>query len=149
MKYMIMMYNSQRDHDMMAGQRAGRRGWSPEEFATLHSFIESWNGDLVDSGEFVDAAGLSSPSHTRRVRSREGVPLVTDAPFADTDEVLCGYTIVECDSFDRATAVAARVADIPYPRDAALDHEWFVDVRPIVEGTGHGREGSGSRRRRT
>ena len=32
---------------------------------------------------------------------------MTDGPYAETQEVLAGYTIVECESFDRATEIAA------------------------------------------
>lgn len=34
--------------------------------------------------------------------------------------------------FDRATEIAARLANTPHPEDAPLDHEWYVDVRPIA-----------------
>ena len=33
---------------------------------------------------------------------------MTDGPYPETQEVLAGYTIVECASFDRATEIAAR-----------------------------------------
>ena len=41
--------------------------------------------------------------------SEDGVPVVTDGPYAETQEVLAGYSIVECESFDRATEIAARL----------------------------------------
>ena len=72
----------------------------------------------------------------RAVRTAEevaavtGVPVVTDGPYAETEEVLAGYWIVECDSFDRATEIAARLAGCPGPVDAASA---FADVRPIAE----------------
>lgn len=74
--------------------------------------------------------------HARRVQLKDGVPVVTDGPYPETQEVLAGYTIVECESFDRATEIAARLADTPHPDDASLAHEWFVDVRPIMEDRG-------------
>ena len=41
MKYMILVYGSQRDYDSMAGQAAeGKPAWSPEEFAALGAFME-------------------------------------------------------------------------------------------------------------
>ncbi|WP_271217816.1 YciI family protein [Streptosporangium carneum] len=131
---MILIYGSQRDHDMLAGQSSGASAWSPEDVATMHAFMEKWNNDLVESGEFVDAQGLSAPVHARRVELRDGVPVVTDGPYPETQEVLAGYTIVECESFDRATEIAARLADTPRPEGAVLDHDWYVDVRPIVDG---------------
>ena len=133
MKYMIMMFGSQRDYDMLSGKAEGRVTWSAEDVAALHGFMGKWNNDLVESGEFVDARGLSAPAHARRISLRDGVPVVTDGPYPETQEVLAGYTIVECDSFDRATELAAQLANTPHPAGAQLDHDWYVDVRPTDE----------------
>jgi hypothetical protein len=135
-KYMIMMSGSQQDYDMLTGKATDSPAWSPEDIAAMHTFMESWNNDLVESGEFVDAQGLTAPVHARRIELQNGVPVVTDGPYPETQEVLAGYTIVECDSFDRATEVAARLANTPHPEHTTLSHEWYVDVRPIAEGIG-------------
>jgi hypothetical protein len=132
---MIMMAGSQRDYDMLSGKPTDGPTWSPEELAAMHGFMANWNNELVESGEFVDARGLAAPVHTRRIQVRDGVPVVTDGPYPETQEVLAGYTIVECASFDRATEIAAKLAQTPYPAHAAaLSQQWYVDVRPIVEG---------------
>ena len=131
MKYMIMLMGSQRDYDMLTGNAPDRRQWTLEEAQALHKFMGDWNNALVESGEFVAAQGLSAPAHTRRVSVRDGVPVVTDGPYPETQEVLAGYTIVECESFDRATEIAARLADTPHPADVQLDRPWYVDIRPI------------------
>ncbi|MBP2325220.1 hypothetical protein JOF56_005605 [Kibdelosporangium banguiense] len=133
MKYMIMLMGSQRDYDMLTGKAGDRPAWSAEEVGALHEFMTKWNNDLVASGEFVDGRGLSAPVHARRVSSKDGVPVVTDGPYPETQEVLAGYTIVECESFDRATEIAAQLADTPHPEHAQLDHDWYVDIRPIDE----------------
>jgi hypothetical protein len=130
MKYMILMYGSQQDYDAMAGKSSDHPTLSPEDFAPMYAFLESWNNDLVESGEFVDARGLAAPVLTRRIRLQNGVPVVTDGPYAETQVVLAGYTVVDCASFDRATAIAARLADCPYPADGP--GEFVVDVRPIL-----------------
>ncbi|MEV7802983.1 YciI family protein [Microbispora sp. NPDC088329] len=129
---MIMLYGSQQDYDVLAGRPGGGPVWSADDVAAMHAFMAEWNDDLVKSGEFVDAQGLTAPVHARRIRLREGVPVVTDGPYAETEEVLAGYTIVECDGFDRATEIAARLARTPHPQGAAQAHEWYVDVRPIA-----------------
>jgi hypothetical protein len=131
MKYMILMYGSQRDYDLMSGRAADGPGVSPEDFAPMHAFMAAWNNELVASGEFVDAHGLTAPVHARRIRLQNGVPVLTDGPYAETEEVLAGYTLVECDSFDRATEIAARLANCPYPANAP--GEFVVDVRPILD----------------
>jgi hypothetical protein len=132
-KYMIMMCGSQQDYDMLAGKPTNGSVWSPEDIEALHTFMAAWNNELVESGEFVDARGLAAPVHARRVQLQNGVPVVTDGPYAETQEVLAGYTVVECESFDRATEIAARLAATPHPAHATLTHEWYVDVRPIDE----------------
>lgn len=133
MKYMIMLYASQREYDLMAGKSAGATGWASEDVAAMHEFMAKWNQELIDSGEFVDARGLAAPVHTRRIQGlKDGVPVVTDGPYPETQEVLAGYTIVECESFDRATEIAARITKAPRPGDST--REEYIDVRPIVEG---------------
>jgi hypothetical protein len=131
-KYMILIYGSQQDYDALAGKpAAGQPGWSPADFAALGSFMERFNGELAESGELVETRGLSAPAHARRIRFRGGAPVVTDGPYPESEEVLAGYWIVECDSFDRATQIAARLAETPGPahaRDRAV-----VDVRPLAE----------------
>jgi hypothetical protein len=129
-KYIILLYGSQQHYDLLAGRSADHPNLSPEDFAPMHAFLGSWNKELVESGELVDAQGLAAPVHTRRVQLENGAPVVTDGPYAESQEVLAGYTLVECDSFDRATAIAARLADCPYPAEAPGD--FVVDVRPIL-----------------
>jgi hypothetical protein len=131
-KYMIMMFGNQQDFDVLSGQSTDRPAWAPEEMAALHGFMAKWNDDLVKSGEFVDAQGLSAPVHARRITAKDGAPVVTDGPYPETQEVLAGYTIVECASFDRATEIAAQLVNTPHPEVNDLGREWYVDVRPIV-----------------
>lgn len=134
MKYMIMMYGSQRDYDVLMGRPGGDRpAWSAEDVAALHAFMGEFGEALVESGELVDGQGLTAPVHARRVELRGGAPVVTDGPYAETEEVLAGYWLVECASFDRATEIAAGLAKTPYPEGAVLDHAWHVDVRPVAD----------------
>lgn len=131
MKYMILTYASQQDYDAMGGKPGATSAWSPDDFAAMGAFMESFNKDLIESGELVETRGLTTPAHTRRVQLQRGVPVVTDGPYAETNEVLAGYWIVECESFDRATEIAARLATCPAPADVA--QAAFADVRPIAE----------------
>ena len=132
MKYMILINASQQDYDAMTGRPGSNGpGWTPDDFAALGAFMESFNHDLAESGELVDTRGLTAPAHARRIRLQEGVPVVTDGPYAEAEEVLAGYWIVECDSFDRATQIASRLTDAPGPEH--LRSRAFADVRPLAE----------------
>jgi hypothetical protein len=94
--------------------------------------MEQWTNELVESGEFVDGQGLAAPVHTRRIQGlRDSAPVVTDGPYPETQEVLAGYTIVECDSFDRATEIAAQLTECPNPAGEPTGSE-YVDVRPLM-----------------
>ena len=131
MKYMILTYASQRDYDGMAGRPAQEPVWSADDFAAMTSFMESFNKELEESGELVETRGLTAPVLTRRLRLRDGAPVVTDGPYAETEEVLAGYWIVECESFDRATEIAGRLATCPAPPQVAT--RAVADVRPIAD----------------
>ena len=131
-KYMILIYGSQQDYDALAGKPgAGQPGWSPADFAALGSFMERFNTELAESGELVETRGLTAPVHARRIRLQGGAPVVTDGPYAESEEVLASYWVVECDSFDRATHVASRLGEIPGPDH--LRARAVVDVRPLAE----------------
>jgi hypothetical protein len=127
MKYMIMLYGSQLDYDVLAGKPTEKPPMSPEEIAAMHAYMGSYNQKLIESGEFVDARGLTAPVHARRVQLENRAPVVTDGPYPETQEVLAGYTIVECESFDRATEIAAGFIN----PDAKGE---YVDIRPVLDG---------------
>src|SRR5882757_2190144 len=77
--------------------------------------MQQFNQELLDSGELVETRGLSAPVHSRRVRLQQGAPVVTDGPYAESEEVLAGYWVVDCASFDRATEIASRLTRCPGP----------------------------------
>jgi hypothetical protein len=55
--------------------------------------------------------------------------VVTDGPYAEAEEVLAGYWVVECESFDRATEIASRLASCLGPDRVRA--RAYADVRPI------------------
>ena len=130
MKYLILAYGSQRDYDAMAGRPTTGPTWTPSDFEAMGVYMEKLNNDLAESGELVETRGLTAPVHARRLQLRDGVPVVTDGPYAEAQEVLAGYWVVECDSYDRATEIAARLLKVPGPADYA---DAVIDIRPIAE----------------
>ena len=118
MKYMIMLYGSQQDYDVLAGRPPTGRRWSAEDRgdARVHGDVPPGAGRVRRAGRRPgpERAGARPPGR----RCANGAPVVTDGPYPETQEVLAGYTIVECDSFDRATEIAAGWL-VPDPDDAA------------------------------
>ncbi|HEY6737863.1 MAG TPA: YciI family protein [Actinopolymorphaceae bacterium] len=124
---MILLYGSQEDYDAMAGKPSNRPAMSQDEVAAMHAHMVKVNDALVESGEHVFAGGLTAPAQARRVRLRTGSAVVTDGPYPESQEVLAGFNVVECDSIERATEIAARFVD-PTTEGA------YVDIRPMVDG---------------
>jgi hypothetical protein len=132
MKYMILLYGSQQDYDALTGKQVpGKPAWGAEDFAAMGAFMAEFAKGLAESGELVETRGLTAPVHARRIELTDGVPVVTDGPYAETQEVLAGYWIVDCESFDRASQIAGRLSNCPGPPGAAANA--VVDVRPIAD----------------
>ena len=109
LKYMILMYGSQEAYDVMAGNASAQtasdanrisrrctRSWSVEPGAGGDREVRrrtAWPRRRTPAGSSSDAFRLSPMGRTR---DRAG---------------LAGYTIVECDSFDRATQIAGAGQD--------------------------------------
>lgn len=127
MKYMIMLYGSQQDYDVLMGRPSPKPAMAPEAISAMHAHMVDAHKQLADSGELFSAHGLTPPVHARRVQFQGGVPVVTDGPYPETQEVLAGFTIVDCESYDRATEIAAKFFVNPNDEDS------YVDIRPVVD----------------
>ena len=57
--------------------------------------------------------------------------MVTGGPCAEAEEVLAGYWVVECESFDRATEIASGLGSCPGPEHVRV--RAYADVRPVDE----------------
>jgi hypothetical protein len=102
------------------------RFFSPEG-RELMAEMDKMITELEESGELISTDGLADPSMTRTVRVRDGVPAVTDGPLAEAKEHFGGYLIVECESTERASEIAA---GLPNTRFAPME------VRPIMDTAG-------------
>jgi hypothetical protein len=126
MKYLMLAYtNVDAWQDAVAN-------WNPDaplppEVAQACEFYERLGKELTESGEFVTTEGLEPPSHTKTIRRRADGPEVTDGPYAEVKEVLASYAIIDCQSYDRAVEIGARIAD------ATGD---TIEIRPIAGGFG-------------
>jgi hypothetical protein len=66
-----------------------------------------WLDDLQARGMWVTGDQLAPPRRARSVRVRDGKPMVTDGPFAETKEAVGGFDIIECGSLEEAVEIAA------------------------------------------
>jgi hypothetical protein len=66
-----------------------------------------WLDDVIARGIRLDGDRLKPTREARTVAVRDGEMLVSDGPFAETKEVICGYDVLECASIEEAVQVAA------------------------------------------
>lgn len=125
MKYMLMMVGPKREWDEMAD-------WSAEDIKANIRFMQQFNDKLVESGELLDAQGLTGPEQAKVVKAQPGgPPVVTDGPFPETKEFLAGYWIVDVASEERAIEIAGQASASPGRGGAPA--QVLVEVRPIGE----------------
>jgi hypothetical protein len=94
-----------------------------ETFAEIVRETDALNQELVASGELVGAYGVAEQVNAKMVRVTAGAPEVTDGPFAEAKEYLGSFTILDCDSLERAVEIAARNPASRY---------WGVEIRPLL-----------------
>ncbi|WP_369213364.1 YciI family protein [Streptomyces flavofungini] len=130
MKYLVMVQGSQADYETMAGKPSGTSpAWSEQELQAMYAFMGALNNDLAESGELIDAQGLTEPAQTRFVSAgKDGRPVITDGPYGETKEVLAGYWLLECESLERVTEIAVRITECPGPEGLV---EPPVVIRPV------------------
>jgi hypothetical protein len=95
---------------------------SPEVVVKLSALFD----DMKRAGVFLGAEGLKSSATGARLRAVGGKHTWTDGPFAESKELVSGFTIIKVDSKQEAIEWATRYANI------LGDIE--VDVREVFEG---------------
>ena len=128
MKYMIMVRGNQAEYDSQAGKGDGSVQWTEDAIKAMFEHMGALNNDLAESGELVDAQGLTPPSQAKSVSVKDGRTVVSDGPFAEAKEVLAGYWIVDVAGEERAVEIAARAYQCPVPEGA---QRFPLVVQPI------------------
>ena len=81
-----------------------------------------WLDDLQKKRKWITGDQLAPPRRARTVRVRNGKPMITDGPFAETKEAVGGFDIIDCDSMEEAVEIASAH---PVARSGA------IEVRPL------------------
>jgi len=118
MKYVALVYSNPGAFEALS--QTERDELMSEADAYLKEFTES--GELLSGG-----VALADPSTGKTVRVRNGLPAVTDGPFAEAKEQLAGYYVLDTESLERATEIVVH--------DPAARF-WAVEVRPIMDVAG-------------
>ncbi|MGW6379055.1 YciI family protein [Rhodococcus sp. NPDC055112] len=115
MKYLLLM---QIDPEVMAALSEDDRN----AIMTGHGeFIKT----IQQSGEMVITQALADPTNSTVVRSRDGVPAVTDGPYLEAKEYMGGYYMVDVENKERAIELALQIPDTKIDGLA-------IEVRPVM-----------------
>ena len=111
MKYMLLVYTNE-------------KSMTDSEREECYVDSAALARDLAASGKYLGASPLHPVATATSVRVRDGKPLITDGPFAETREQLGGYYLIDARDLDEALSIASR---IPPARFGT------VEVRPVME----------------
>lgn len=101
-------------------------GVRPEE--DLLAEMARYHEELARAGVLLDASGLKPSAHGFRVRYEGGQRAFVDGPFAETEELIAGYTLIRVDSLAAAIAWTKR-----FPNPAGRGGTAEIEVRPLCE----------------
>lgn len=94
----------------------------------LISEMQKYHEELQKAGVLLDASGLQASSKGWRVRYSGGKRSVVDGPFAETKELIAGYTMIQVKSREEAKEWSRR---FPNPTVGGSDCE--IEVRQLFE----------------
>lgn len=109
MKYILLIYSPE-------------NSWSETEWKDCVNTSMGICEELAEKKQLVAASPLHPVATGSTVRVREGRPLVTAGPFAETTEQLGGFYLLDVENLDEAIAVAAR---LPAAKKGT------VEIRPL------------------
>ena len=114
MKYLCLVYAEEATLDAMP----------QAEIDTLVDESLANDEDLRESGHLVLAQALDQVVAATTVRVRNGRLSATDGPFAETNEQLGGFVLIEARDLNEAIRIAGR---IPSARLGS------IEVRPVID----------------
>ncbi|WP_039915140.1 YciI family protein [Cellvibrio mixtus] len=114
MKYLCMVYYDENIINNMTSN----------EWKALNSECEACGQNLRESGKMIGGNALHPSTTATSLRIRDGKPLITDGPFAETKEQLAGFYLLDARDLNEAIQLASK---IPPARIGT------IEIRPIRE----------------
>ena len=90
--------------------------------------MAKYHEELQKAGVLLDASGLQATSKGWRIRYSGQQRTVVDGPFAETKELIAGYTIIQVKSKEEAMEWARR-----FPNPSLDGKEGEIEVRQLFE----------------
>ena len=116
MRYMIIVKASEQSE----------AGVMPDE--KLIAAMADYHEQLAKAGVLLDGSGLQPSAKGWRINYSGGKRTVIDGPFAETKELVAGYTIIQVRSRDEALEWTRR-----FPAPHGEDADAQIEVRQMFE----------------
>lgn len=101
-------------------------GVMPEE--KLIADMAQYHEQLADAGMLLDGSGLQPSSKGWRIEYDGDERSFTDGPFAESKELIAGYTLIQADSREQAIEWTRR-----FPNPAMGGGKGQIEVRQLFE----------------
>jgi hypothetical protein len=111
---------------VVKASKESEAGVMPEE--KLIAAMATYHEELAKAGVLLDGTGLHPSSKGWRIKYKGDKRTVVDGPFAETKELIAGYTLIQVKSRAEALEWTKR---FPNPRGEGLDAE--IEVRQLFE----------------
>ncbi|MCL7944153.1 YciI family protein [Marinobacter sp. ATCH36] len=108
---------------MRKADKDTEQGVMPSE--DLLQAMADYNEEMLKAGVLVSGEGLHPSKDGCRIEFTNGEPVITDGPFAETKELLAGFTVLEVASKEEAIEWATR-----WPKSDADGHA-RLELRPF------------------
>jgi hypothetical protein len=100
-----------------------------EAFAAMDRFTE----ELVKAGVLVAGAGLKNSAQAKRIICEGPRRTVIDGPFAETRELIAGFSIWEVKDMDEAMAWAKRAPNLMPGKKSEMEIRPFYEAADLAE----------------
>jgi hypothetical protein len=114
MKYVCLVYYDENIINKMTS----------EEWESLNKECVACGEALHSSGNMIGGNALHPIASATSLRVRDGKPIITDGPFAETKEQLAGFYLLEARDLNEALQLASK---IPPARLGT------IEIRPVRE----------------
>ena len=101
-------------------------GVMPEE--KLIAAMATYHEELVKAGALLDGSGLQPSSKGWRIKYSGDKRTLVDGPFAESKELIAGYTLIQVKSREEAIEWTKR-----FPNPAVDGKEGEIEVRQLFE----------------
>ena len=114
MRYMLLIY----------GDESRNATMTPEDGQAVMAAYYAYGAEVNAAGVHLSSEALYETTQAKTVRVRNGKPLVTDGPFAETKEQLGGFYALQCQDLDEAIHWAGKCPGVQHGA---------IEIRPIVD----------------